>query len=655
MDNLDLVFKNKKELYNNIEIELMFASKEQIADGKIPGLELSDPKRFFALYRPDYWNIPLWGSSLSGVKEQTQLLVVEHQDKSVTILIPLVDKENRTTLAFCDNSVAAVFDGTLSGHETEDTLVLAKTTGDDAFALMHTMMEYLSVHCGNFRCRGDKERPDFMEYLGWCTWDAFYHSVDFGKIKDGLQSFKEKGIRLGYMILDDGGLDVTGDFLNSFYADTGKFPGGFSAVSSMAKQEYGVKYFGLWHAFEGYWAGLNPEGRLAEKYGMIKNENILRPWLEPYGKDKLYLCDPDYVEEFFEDFYSQLEKDGIDMLKVDGQCALELFTHQKLGRADTMAKFQAAYQNAAKKHFGDANVIACMCNGSDIYFNFYDLNVWRNSIDYFPNKPFEDQGNHLITNAYNSFLSSHFAWPDWDMFQSHTPEAKYHAAARAISGGPVYICDLPGKQDSALIHSIAYPDGRIPRFDRPVSITKDLLFTDIRNEKVLLKLTNVKGANGTIGVFHCSPDSGELSTTISPSEIPEFSEETMYVIYDVDDKNYCVAGLHDTIPVALGEMNAKIFVISPISEGFAAIGLEGKYSAAATVTAASVCSTGFCASFDGVGKAVFYTSSAPSKVLINGEVELKNKWIDYNNAILTVDLAGYDPEERSRPSIALIK
>ena len=29
--------------------------------------------------------------------------------------------------------------------------------------------------------------------------------------------------------------------------------------------------------------------------------------------------------------------------------------------------------------------------------------------------------------------------PDWDMFQSLHPAAEYHASARAISGGPIYV------------------------------------------------------------------------------------------------------------------------------------------------------------------------------------------------------------------------
>ena len=56
---------------------------------------------------------------------------------------------------------------------------------------------------------------------------------------------------------------------------------------------------------------------------------------------------------------------------------------------------------------------------------------------------------------------------DWDAFQSVLPEpraAAMHAATRAISGGPVYTSDRPGAHDRALLRSLAFPDGTVPRY-----------------------------------------------------------------------------------------------------------------------------------------------------------------------------------------------
>jgi len=75
--------------------------------------------------------------------------------------------------------------------------------------------------------------------------------------------------------------------------------------------------------------------------------------------------------------------------------------------------------------------------------------IWRNSDDYFPDE--EDQGKHIQNNIFNHLWSQFIAIPDWDMFQTSHVHSEYHAIARVISGGPIYICDLPGKHDHALL------------------------------------------------------------------------------------------------------------------------------------------------------------------------------------------------------------
>ena len=59
--------------------------------------------------------------------------------------------------------------------------------------------------------------------------------------------------------------------------------------------------------------------------------------------------------------------------------------------------------------------------------------------------------------------AAHLALPDWDMFHSGHAAGAYHAAARAISGGPVYISDVPGKHDAALLRRLCAGDGRALR------------------------------------------------------------------------------------------------------------------------------------------------------------------------------------------------
>ena len=53
--------------------------------------------------------------------------------------------------------------------------------------------------------------------------------------------------------------------------------------------------------------------------------------------------------------------------------------------------------------------------------------------------------------------------PDWDMFQSDHACAAFHAAARAICGGPVYVSDSLGSHDFDLLRRLVFSDGTMPR------------------------------------------------------------------------------------------------------------------------------------------------------------------------------------------------
>lgn len=62
----------------------------------------------------------------------------------------------------------------------------------------------------------------------------------------------------------------------------------------------------------------------------------------------------------------------------------------------------------------------------------------RASDDFYPRDP-ASHTIHIAAVAYNSVFLGEFMQPDWDMFHSLHPAAEYHASARAISGGPIYV------------------------------------------------------------------------------------------------------------------------------------------------------------------------------------------------------------------------
>jgi raffinose synthase len=69
-----------------------------------------------------------------------------------------------------------------------------------------------------------------------------------------------------------------------------------------------------------------------------------------------------------------------------------------------------------------------------------DTAVARVSDDFYPRDP-ASSSPHIAACAYNSMFLGALLQPDWDMFHSHHPAAQIHAAARAVSGGAVYVSD----------------------------------------------------------------------------------------------------------------------------------------------------------------------------------------------------------------------
>ncbi|MFR5004686.1 MAG: Sip1-related alpha-galactosidase [Bifidobacterium dentium] len=48
--------------------------------------------------------------------------------------------------------------------------------------------------------------------------------------------------------------------MRSFGADPSRFPKGLSHTVRLLKDEFGVKYVGVWQAFQSYWNGVDPNG-----------------------------------------------------------------------------------------------------------------------------------------------------------------------------------------------------------------------------------------------------------------------------------------------------------------------------------------------------------------------------------------------------------
>lgn len=144
----------------------------------------------------------------------------------------------------------------------------------------------------------------------------------------------------------------------------------------------------------------------------------------------------------------------------------------------------------------------------------------RNSDDFFPDVE-SSHPWHIFCNAHNALLTQHLnVLPDWDMFQTSHPWAKFHAAARCLSGGPIYITDTPGQHDVGLIKQMTAKTCRGNTVIlRPSRLGKTSHVYNSYEEPKLLRIETYVGAaqagSSILGVFNISQSSIKEIVTLS--------------------------------------------------------------------------------------------------------------------------------------------
>ena len=140
-----------------------------------------------------------------------------------------------------------------------------------------------------------------------------------------------------------------------------------------------------------------------------------------------------------------------------------------------------------------------MSQSLEVVFNMKFGNVIRNSDDYFDRKGY-DNAVHVLNNAMNNILFHPVSFCDWDMFMTYQNEAEFHAAARAISGGPLYFADEVGKTNFDLVQKLSAlnlnPDevrdvGLF--FEQPAIPCSSSVFIDMKKVSRALKTCNFVG------------------------------------------------------------------------------------------------------------------------------------------------------------------
>jgi raffinose synthase len=300
--------------------------------------------------------------------------------------------------------------------------------------------------------------------------------------------------------------------------------GGLASVVAALRADQGVKHVLCWHSLYGYWAGVVPGGpekvdgdtdpKSDKTLGAAGVPGLAARLVHPVPSPGVLDVDPCYAwspqvlsgvgiaadpAALFGAMHAFLAESGVDGVKVDCQATLGMIGSAKeggLGGGPALAAtFHDALEASISKNFpqpGNA-AINCMCHTTEALYSFTSTSIVRASDDFWPRDPASHTA-HVAVCAFNSAFLAPLATPDWDMFHSAHPAGLLHAAARVVSGGPIYVSDRPGAHDFDLLARLVLRDGRVLRPHRPGRPAPGCVFSDVMRDGVsLLKVQTVTG------------------------------------------------------------------------------------------------------------------------------------------------------------------
>lgn len=570
-------------------------SEKDFAIGRMPAME-----KFVSCFRGQNscWMESLTGSSVSEVPPETQFLLVRLTNGNYLAVIALVDGAFRSCLSGdADGRLHLLAESGDTQTTTSRVTGIYLEEGSDPFALVRSASARVHVQAE----AATPQLPDFVRYLGWCSWNAFYDKVSSEGVMQVMQKFQEGGVSPGFVVLDDGWQSAADKLLTGYEANSERFRDGLAATVRELKGTHHVSRVLAWHAFNGYWRGTDPKTlpsigiemitprfpawfTAGEAAPAVENEATVTRTFYPnvYRKP---IAEPD-LGKFFSAYHGFLHAQGVDGVKIDAMTWIEVLGEGRGGRVRAMRNLVDATANSERELF-DHNVIWCSSCSNDCILQAPRSAVMRTSCDFFPNKP-ESHGHHIVNNALNSLWMGEFIIPDWDMFQTHHPSGAFHAASRSISGGPVYISDEPGRTDFALLRKLALSDRTVPLCLGPARPTEDSLFVDPARESALFKIFNFNPpGGGVIGAFNCGNNPAASQPVHGEAKVNDVhglvGED--FAVFQHQEGSLQRVTRADRLPLALRELEFEIFTLSPIHNGFAAIGLADKFNSGGCVTA----------------------------------------------------------------------
>lgn len=524
------------------------------------------PEKITAMYMyNEWWTRPAFVEKFEEIPDYTQVAFFKYKDR-FSCLVPMVGREFKTYMVKgTENEICLEMTAHLGGQKRVEEPLYLMAEAPVLAEAVHKVFSWLAEYKG-IRMREKRRVPEIFQYLGWCSWDAFYREVTEDKIRQKAEELLEKKVPVKWMLIDDGWLSVQDELLCDFAPDKNKFPDGFKKMIKEIKEKGDIRWFGVWHAFGGYWGGIASGSELDFK------EN---PYLYKTVNGKL-IPSPRTGERFYRDWYQRLRSEEIDFVKVDGQSAVPYYFENSLSVSEAARGMNQALESGAS--YMDGAIINCMGMAMENILARPASAISRNSDDFVPDKE-GGFAEHLLQNAYNALYHNELYCCDWDMFWTMHKDSVKHSLLRAISGGPIYVSDKIGATNPDMLKPLMYENGKILMMDRCAKPTEDCVFSDPMTDGVL-KLHNIASwgeseKGGGIAVYNLTKQ--QQSFTLSPTDIPDLEVANMYWVYDYFKKKVFSLGRNDRYEGTMAQDGFGWFIMLPQGKNGSCLGLLNKY------------------------------------------------------------------------------
>ncbi|XP_018676391.2 stachyose synthase [Musa acuminata AAA Group] len=765
-------------------------SQPAVADRLVNSLGKFSSRNFLSIFRFKTWWSTMWvGSCGSDLQMETQWVLFQVPElSSYVLLLPLIEGRFRSAIhPGNDDHVLICAESGSSQVQADSFKAIAYIhVCDNPYTLMKEAYSAARVHLNTFRLREEKAVPPIVDKFGWCTWDAFYLTVDPVGVWHGVKDFVDGGLPPRFLIIDDGwqSVNLDGDNpledaknlvfggeqmtarlyrfeecerfrryregtllspeacsydknrpkmilckakelenakkardkairdgttelsgfdrrivelkkeIDQMLADREELPVDRSGSSSSTGlrafiEDLKTKFKGLddvyvWQALCGAWGGVRPGStHLDSKLVPVNLSPGLAGTMDDLAVDKIIeggigLVRPDQAADLYDSMHSYLASTGVTGVKVDVIHTLEYVCEEHGGRVELAKAYYDGLSRSLVKNFNGTGIISSMQQSNDFFFlGTRQVAMGRTGDDFWFEDPHGDpmgiywlQGAHMINNSYNSLWMGEFMQPDWDMFQTDHACAEFHAASRAICGGPVYVSDSLGCHDFNLLKKLVFPDGTIPRCQHHARPTRDCLFKNpLFDEKTILKIWNLNKFGGVVGAFNCQgagwdpkekrvkgyphcykPMAGAVHVTdvewAQKKECGGMGEADEYAVYLHQAKELLLmTPSSDAIHFGLQPSSLELFNFVPARMiggdcKFAAIGLVNMFNSVGTLleVEAGEGEGGIAVRMKvkGGGELMAYSDRKPERSYVNG-VEVGFEWGE--DGKLRVDLA----------------